>query len=75
MIFVSLLAYNIMHVTFSPDKKLFSNATLMDVSRIGILAICILIVAIPEGLPLAISIAMAFSISAMKKDNVLIKNI
>jgi Ca2+ transporting ATPase len=75
LIFVSLLAYNVAHVTFSPDKKLFSNATLMDVSRIGILAICILIVAIPEGLPLAISIAMAFSISAMKKDNVLIKNI
>lgn len=75
IIFLALVVYNVLHFTFSPDKKLFSNATLMEISRIGILAICILIVAIPEGLPLAISIGMAFSVSAMKKDNILIKNI
>ena len=30
-------------------------------------------VAVPEGLPLAISISMAFSIDVMKKDNLLVK--
>jgi P-type E1-E2 ATPase len=30
-------------------------------------------VAIPEGLPMAISIAMAFSLETMKKDNLLVK--
>jgi P-type E1-E2 ATPase len=32
-------------------------------------------VAVPEGLPLAISIAMALSINKLKKDNILIKNV
>jgi P-type E1-E2 ATPase len=39
------------------------------------LALCLLIVAIPEGMPLAISIAMAMSVDAMKDDNILIKNL
>jgi len=34
-----------------------------------------MIVAIPEGLPLAVSIAMALSISKLKKDEILIKNL
>ena len=34
-----------------------------------------LIVAIPEGMPLAVSIAMALSVSRLKKDNILIKNL
>jgi magnesium-transporting ATPase (P-type) len=31
------------------------------------------IVSVPEGLPLAVSIAMAFSVDYMKKDNLLVK--
>jgi magnesium-transporting ATPase (P-type) len=34
-----------------------------------------MIVAIPEGLPLAVSIAMALSINSLKKDEILIKNL
>jgi P-type E1-E2 ATPase len=34
-----------------------------------------LIVAIPEGLPLAVSLAMALSTEKLKNDNILIKNI
>jgi len=40
-----------------------------------ILSLCLLIIAIPEGMPLAISIAMAMSIDKMKEDNILIKNL
>ena len=47
----------------------------MRTIRIAIIAICILIVAIPEGLDLAISIAMALSITKMKQDKILIKNV
>lgn len=47
----------------------------MRLLRIGIIAICILIVAIPEGLPLAVSVAMALSITKMKNDKILIKNV
>ena len=38
-------------------------------------AVAIIIVAIPEGLPLAVSISMAFSVDTMKKDNLLVKKI
>jgi Ca2+ transporting ATPase len=48
---------------------------MMRTLRITIIALCILIVAIPEGLPLAVSVAMALSISKMKKDKILIKNV
>ena len=40
-----------------------------------IIAVCILIVAIPEGMPLAISLAMALSIDKLKDDSILIKNL
>lgn len=57
------------------DKALFSNESLLAVLKIGIIAVVLIIVAIPEGLPLAVSIAMALSISRLKQDNILIKNL
>lgn len=71
------IIYLLFYVGFSndDDKKIVSNYTLMEVIRIAIIAICILIVCIPEGLPLAVSVAMALSITKMKKDKILIKNV
>ena len=43
--------------------------------KIAIICVSMLIVAIPEGMPLAVSIAMALSVSRLKKDNILIKNL
>ena len=39
------------------------------------IGISIVIVAVPEGLPLAITIAMAFSVDTMKKDQLLVKKL
>lgn len=47
----------------------------MHFGKTIIIAIVILIVAIPEGLPLAVSIAMALSVDNLKSDNILIKNL
>lgn len=60
---------------FLSGNNLFSNGTLQEIAKIGIIAIVILMVAIPEGLPLAVSIAMALSINSLKKDKILIKNL
>lgn len=57
------------------DQKIFSDQTVLQVTQIGIIAIVILIVAIPEGLPLAVSLAMALSTDKLKKDEILIKNV
>ena len=54
---------------------MFSNDTILKIGRVFITAVVILIVAIPEGLPLAVSIAMALSIENLKKDKILIKNL
>lgn len=54
---------------------MFSNDTILKIGRVFITAVVILIVAIPEGLPFAVSIAMALSIENLKKDKILIKNL
>lgn len=77
LIFLTQLAYCLFFVLLNDDTEMsvFSSYTLMRILRIGIIAICILIVAIPEGLPLAVSVAMALSITKMKNDKILIKNV
>ena len=62
-------------VFLDEEREFLSNRTLLEISEIGITALVLLIVAIPEGLPLAVSIAMALSIDYMKGDNILIKNV
>jgi len=57
------------------DQELFSNDTVLQLTQIGIIAIVILIVAIPEGLPVAVSLAMALSTGKLKEDEILIKNV
>jgi len=62
-------------VYYSEEDDLFSNDTLLSVTKMLITAIVLLIVSLPEGLPLAVSIAMAFSASEFKKDKIFIRNI
>lgn len=57
------------------DQSFFSNKFLLYILKVGIVAVVLMIVAIPEGLPLAVSIAMALSISRLKSDEILIKNL
>jgi magnesium-transporting ATPase (P-type) len=47
--------------------------TLLKVLDFFTTALAIVIVAVPEGLPLAVSLAVAFSMDAMKNDNLLVK--
>ena len=54
-----------MKVIFS-DDSLLSNETILKLLQIFTIGITIIIVAVPEGLPLAISISMAFSVDNMK---------
>jgi len=40
-----------------------------------IIAVTVIIVSVPEGLPLAVSISVAYSVSRMKKQDVLVKTL
>ena len=57
------------------ERSLLSAGTIRSICEIAIVVITIIIVSIPEGLPLAVSIAMALSINRLKKDKILIKNL
>jgi len=39
------------------------------------LCICVVIVAVPEGLPLTVAISLAYSVMRMKDDDILVKNL
>lgn len=75
LVIVTQTIFLILEMTFRGDRELFSSNTLLHIAKIAITAVCILIVAIPEGLPLAVSIAMALSINKLKNENILIKNL
>lgn len=73
VIFVFMVLFIMMKVMFNESDDLLSNATLQKLIRAFTTSIAIVIVAVPEGLPLAVSIAMAFSGEAMRTDNLLVK--
>jgi P-type E1-E2 ATPase len=62
-------------IMIDSKKSFIGTETMMSIVHILIIAICILIVAIPEGMPLAVSLAMALSIDRLKEDSILIKNL
>lgn len=72
---VTSLIFLVFLIMFDSQVDLVSNDSIIRVLKIVITAIVLLIVSIPEGLPLVISIAMALSISNLKDDNILIKNL
>lgn len=71
---LSHLFFLILFVLYS-EVDLISNRTLLEAANIGIIAVVIMIVAIPEGLPLSVSLAMSFSVNKLKNEAILIKNV
>jgi magnesium-transporting ATPase (P-type) len=58
-----------------PDKKSWDNAEDPNfIVSAFVTAVTILVVAIPEGLPLAVVLALAFSVGQMKNENNLVKH-
>ncbi|ORX83171.1 calcium-translocating P-type ATPase [Anaeromyces robustus] len=58
--------------TNNPDDKKFP-VVLGEVVKIFISAITVVVVAVPEGLPLAVTLALAFATTRMLKDNNLVR--
>lgn len=57
---------------FSGDK---AKTTTEELIKMIITAIAIVVVAVPEGLPLAVTISFAFSVMKMKKENNLVRKL
>lgn len=63
-----MILFIMLKIMFNDEDDLLSNATLQKIIRAFTTSIAIIIVSVPEGLPLAVSIAMAFSGEAMRND-------
>ena len=68
LIFATLLLFLTCNIVFSGSADLLSQKTIQKLIRSITTAVAIVIVSVPEGLSLAVSISMAFSISQMKKN-------
>jgi P-type E1-E2 ATPase len=59
----------------SETKELIHIDSLNSLVGFLIIAITVIVVAVPEGLPLAVTIALAFSVSKMKNENNLVRKL
>lgn len=61
--------------TFGIQKKPWKNTYLSKFVEILLVGITIIVVAVPEGLPLAVTLALAYSVKKMIKDNNLVRHL
>ena len=67
LVFATCCLFYLCKITFT-STSMIDSATLIKVLDYFTIAVAVIIVAVPEGLPLSISIAMAFSIDTLKKE-------
>ena len=79
-VYVAILTFiamtvNLVFKTLMADKELFTMDNLSHIVNYIIIAITVIVVAVPEGLPLAVTISLAFSVMKMKKENNLVRKL
>ena len=80
--FVGVICFVVMTITNvvnyarddSPDKS-WDTKQWGKVLEAFIISVTVLVVAIPEGLPLAVTISLAYSVNKMMKDNILVRHL
>lgn len=61
--------------SLNDNSPFFSNDNISAMINAFITSITVVVVAVPEGLPLAVTISLAFSVMQMKKENNLVKKL
>ncbi len=80
-VYVSILTFiantvNLVIRTMSEqDSQLVSMDTVNELVNFLIISVSLIIAAVPEGLPLAVTISLAFSVMQMKKENNLVRQL
>ena len=74
LIFITSIVYYFLKIAFSDSTVFFDSETPYKFVQFATLAVTIVLVAVPEGLPLAVGLSLAFSVKQMKKDKILVKN-
>ena len=74
LIFIASLVRQVMTV-MATNRGVLDELTIEAFFRSITLTITLIIVAVPEGLPLTVGISLAYSVMRMKKDKVLVRNL
>lgn len=59
----------------SSDQSFWEIKTLKNIVNYLVIAITVVVVAVPEGLPLAVTISLAYSVMKMKDENNLVRKL
>ena len=73
--FIAMSVNMIVTTVISDKVQLIRWETLTSLVNFIIIAITVIVVAVPEGLPLAVTISLAFSVMKMKKENNLVRKL
>lgn len=71
--FLAMTAHLLIESFFFGGESLLQFRTLQHLLNFFIVAVTIVVVAVPEGLPLAVTIALAYSVGKMKDENNLVR--
>ncbi|XP_061934303.1 plasma membrane calcium-transporting ATPase 2 isoform X11 [Apis cerana] len=72
---VIILVIQFCVTTFYVQGKSWKNTYAGDLVRHLIIGVTVLVVAVPEGLPLAVTLSLAYSVKKMMKDNNLVRHL
>ena len=66
---------NMVLTRFLTNKPIFDLSMTSGIVNAVIVGITIIVVAVPEGLPLAVTISLAYSVNQMRKENNLVRRL
>ena len=72
---LALMIRLIINICMDDQRHFLDLSNLTDLMDAFIIGITVLVVAIPEGLPLAVTISLAYSVSKMADENNLVKQL
>ena len=72
---ILMLKFAIEEFAIPPTRSWDSSTDFSEMLHFVIIGITVLVVAVPEGLPLAVTIALAYSVKKMLKDNNLVRHL
>jgi P-type E1-E2 ATPase len=73
--FIAMTVNMIVTTLYEGKHSIISIETLNSLVSFLIVSITVIVVAVPEGLPLAVTISLAFSVMKMKKENNLVRKL
>ena len=71
----AILVFLVLIIRFWVDKKHETPENYIDFVKYFMLAVIIIVVAVPEGLPLAVTISLAYSMKKMLSDQCLVRKL